>query len=260
MLGQLAVDLDQHVLGLLLDQRLGGEHVLDLRRADAVGQRPEGAVGGGVAVTADDGGARQREALLRAHHVDDALALVELVEILDAEFGSVLGQRLDLDAAFLFGDALGAVGGRHVVVDHGQRLLRVADLAAGHAQALEGLGARHFVDEVAVDVEQAGAVLCFMCQVIIPDLVIERARLGHRFCLRRSGFWGVFSGLQGDVKPRRSAHMAAMARPPGLAQCGQHLALPHRHGDQLLQPAEPRWHASPDPARRAGSDLARDLQ
>ena len=40
-----AVDLDPHVLGLGLDQRLGGEHMLDFRSADAVGERAEGAVG-----------------------------------------------------------------------------------------------------------------------------------------------------------------------------------------------------------------------
>ena len=71
---------DAHVLGLVLDQRLGGEHVLDLGGADAVGERAEGAVGRGVAVAADDGRARQGEALLRPDDVDDALALVELVE------------------------------------------------------------------------------------------------------------------------------------------------------------------------------------
>jgi hypothetical protein len=45
------------------------------------------------------------------------------------------------------------------VVDNGKRLLRMRDLAAGHAQALEGLRARHFMDEVAVDIEQAGTVV-----------------------------------------------------------------------------------------------------
>ncbi len=84
--GQLAVDHRAHVLGLLLDQRLRRQHVLDFRGADAVGQRAERAMRRGVAVAADDGGAGQREALLGADDVDDALALVELVEIFDAEF------------------------------------------------------------------------------------------------------------------------------------------------------------------------------
>ena len=96
---QLAVDGDAHVLRLLLDQRLGGEHVLDLGGADAVRERAEGAVRRGVAVAADDGHAGQGEALLRADDVDDALAAVELVEILDAEIAGVLGQRRDLRRA-----------------------------------------------------------------------------------------------------------------------------------------------------------------
>ena len=128
--------------------------MLDLAGADAVRQRAEGAVGRGVAVAADDRHARQREALLRPDDVDDALAAVELVVILDAEFARVLGQLLDLQPALGIGDALAAVGGLHVVVDDGERLVRRAHLAAGQAQALERLRARHLVDEVAVDVEE----------------------------------------------------------------------------------------------------------
>ena len=105
--------------------------------------------------------------------------------IFDAEVGGVLGQRLDLDAAFLVLDAELAVGrGRHVVVDDGQRLLGVADLAAGHAQAFEGLRAGHLVDEVAVDVEQAGAVVLAVDDVVVADLVVEGARCAH--CLNPS--------------------------------------------------------------------------
>ena len=46
---QLALVADPHGLGLVLDQALRGEHVLDLGGADAEGQRAERAVGGGVA-------------------------------------------------------------------------------------------------------------------------------------------------------------------------------------------------------------------
>ena len=108
--GQLAVDGDVHVLGLLLRQRLGGQHVLHLGGADAVRQRAEGAVRGGVAVAAHDGGAGQREALLGPDHVHDALPDVALVVVFDAEILGIAGQRLDLDAALLVLDALQAVG------------------------------------------------------------------------------------------------------------------------------------------------------
>ena len=103
--GSFAVDRHPHVLGLLLDQRLGGEHVLDLRRADAVRQRAERAVRRGMAVAADDGHARQGKALLRPDDVDDALPLVELVEILDAEILGVLRHGLDLQPALRIVDA-----------------------------------------------------------------------------------------------------------------------------------------------------------
>ena len=153
--------------------------MLDLGGADAVRQRAERAMGGGMAVAADDSGAGQRKALLGADHVDDALALVELVEILDAEFPGVLGHHPHLLDAFGIGIGLGAIGGRDVVVDDGQRLLRRAHLAPGLTQALEGLRRGHLVDEMAVDIEQAGAVIGFVNQMIVPDFVVQRGRFGH---------------------------------------------------------------------------------
>ena len=71
--GELALDRDRHRLGPHLGQRLGGQHVLDLARADAEGERAEGAVGGRVAVAADDRHARLGPALLGPDDVDDAL-------------------------------------------------------------------------------------------------------------------------------------------------------------------------------------------
>jgi hypothetical protein len=177
---QLPVDTHQHVLRLLLDQRLGRQHMLDFRRADAVGERAEGAMRRGVAVAADDGHPRQGEALLRPDNVDDALPAVGLVIIFDAEIGGVLRQRLDLNAAFLVLDAEFAVGrGRHVVVDDGQRLRRLAHRPAGHAQPFEGLRAGDLVDEMAVDIDQAGAVFLPVDDVVVKNLVVKRARCGH---------------------------------------------------------------------------------
>ena len=186
---RLAVDGDPHVLGLLLDQRLGGEHVLDLGRADAMGERAEGAVGRGVAVAADDGHAGEREALLGPDDVDDALAAVELVEILDAEILGVLGERRDLDRRFRIVDAVAAVGGRHVVVDDGERLLRRAHLPAGQAQALEGLRARHLVDEVPVDIEDARCRPC------------PRGRRDRPRSCRKASCSSGFSEFSGPISP-----------------------------------------------------------
>ena len=110
--------------GPALGQRLGGQHVLDLARADAERQRPERAVRGGVAVAADDRHARQRAALLGADDVDDALAGIAHREVGDAELGRVLAQHLDLAGRDRVGDRLVDVGRRDVVVLGGDRSAR----------------------------------------------------------------------------------------------------------------------------------------
>ena len=51
------------------------------------------------------------------------------------------------------------------------------DLAAGLADAFEGLGAGDFVHQVAVDVEHGGAVFFGVDDVFVKNLVVERA--GH---------------------------------------------------------------------------------
>src|SRR5918997_3694520 len=94
--GQLALEGDRHRLGPLLGERLGGEDVLDLRCADAEGQSPEGAVGGGVGVAADDHQPGLREAHLGPDDVDYALAHGAPRVELDAELLAVGAQRLHL--------------------------------------------------------------------------------------------------------------------------------------------------------------------
>ena len=154
--------------------------MLDLGRADAVRQGTESAVGRGVAVAADNGHARQGEALLRPDDVDDALADIACRIIFDAEIGRVLGKRFHLDAAFLILDAEMAIRrGRDVVIDNGQSLLRRTHGAVGHAQTLERLRARHFVDEMAIDVEKTGAVILLADQVVVPDFIVEGTRCAH---------------------------------------------------------------------------------
>ena len=95
---------DPHRLRPPLDQALGGEHVLDLGGADPEGERAEGAVGGGVAVAADDRHPGLGQPELGADHVHDPLAVgAERVDR-DAELLAVALQRLDLHARELVGD------------------------------------------------------------------------------------------------------------------------------------------------------------
>jgi len=140
---QLAGDLDLHVLGLLLDQRLRCQNVFDFRGADTMRQSAKSAVGGGVAVAANHGHAGQGPALLGANNVHDALAHVIHRIVMNAKFLGVLVERFNLNAALLvFDDTLQAFRrGRHVMVRHGDGFFWRTHLATRHAQTFKSLRA-----------------------------------------------------------------------------------------------------------------------
>ena len=188
----MAAHFDEHRLRLLLDQALGGQHVLHLGSADAEGQGAEGAVGGGVGVAADHRHSRQGGALFRPHHMDDPLT-----GVVDVEFGNGEGFAILVEGHHLkprdrvvdrFHPAMAVFGHRgHVVVGGGQVGPRPPRLAPGQPQPLEGLGRGHFVDQVAVDVEQAGAVLVGAHHMIVPQFVVECSRLHGALLVEATG-------------------------------------------------------------------------
>ena len=69
----LAIDADLERFWFILRQRLRRHDMFDFTRADAERECAERAVRRGVAVAADDRHAGLREALFRAHDVNDAL-------------------------------------------------------------------------------------------------------------------------------------------------------------------------------------------
>ena len=79
---QLTVHVHRHGLRPRLGQCLGREDVFDLRCTNTECDRPEGAVGGGVRVTADHGQSRLGQTELRADDVHDAL--VKITKTVDA--------------------------------------------------------------------------------------------------------------------------------------------------------------------------------
>ena len=179
--GKLAIHLHQHVLGFFLNERLGCQHMLHFRRTNAMRQGTESAMGGGVAIAAHNGGAGQGEALFGANHMDNALPLVALMEIFNAEFGRIGRQRFHLNPAFGLGNTLGTIGCGNIMVHHGERLFRMRHAATRHAKPLKGLRAGHFMDKMPINPQQGRAVLGLMHQMIVPDLVVKRARHGGRF-------------------------------------------------------------------------------
>jgi len=130
-------------------------------------------VGAGVGIAAHQGHAGLGEALLRADDVNDALAPVIHAELVEAEVVAVGVQGLHLGAGYCIGDARVAIRGGDVVVRRGQHGIDAPQLAAVHAQALEGLGAGHFMHQMPVDVDQGRAVGLHVDHVVVPQLVVK---------------------------------------------------------------------------------------
>ena len=109
---QLAHELEQHRLRTALVQRLRGEDVLDLGRADPERERAEGSVRRRVAVAADDRLPRLRQPELGPDHVDDALVPRAGAVEADAELLGVRSQRVELGLRHRVGRPAPAGSGR----------------------------------------------------------------------------------------------------------------------------------------------------
>ena len=176
--GQLAFHVDRHRLERLQGQRLRRQHMLDLARADAECQCTERPMRRGVGVSADDRHSGLREAKLGADDVYDTLLdAAERVQR-HAELGAVRAQRLELGPRDGIGDRLVDVRGRNVVILCRQREIGTAHGTTGVAQAVEGLRARHLMDEVQIDVQQVRLAVGTSNDVRIPDLLRQCA--SHR--------------------------------------------------------------------------------
>src|SRR5262249_42475776 len=153
------------------EQALRGEHVLDFRSADAEGEASECAVRAGMGVAANDSHSRQGRAVLRADDVNDPLAQVTKWEVsLGAELADVAIERVDLDAGSRIGNALLPVLGRRIMVGRCDDRAAAPWLAAGELESFERLGAGDFVHQMAIDVEQRGAVALRANDVVVPEL------------------------------------------------------------------------------------------
>ena len=136
------------------------------------------AVGGGVGVAAYHGHTGQCSALLGAYHVHDTLAWVVDFELFDAVLDAVIVQGLHLnkrDRVFNAAIALGALfhRGGHVVVRRCQVGIQTPGLTVGQTQAFKRLGRGHFVEQLAVDVDQRRTIIALFHQVLVPEFVVK---------------------------------------------------------------------------------------
>ena len=165
---QRAVDPQPHAFRARLPDRLGHQHMRHFRRADAKGVSAKRPVGGGVAVAANDQQAGQGDAELRRHHMSDALPGMALAEAGDAVLRCILLQLPDHPPRIV--RLHGAGARRHVMVGHAKCQVRPGHLRAARFRIGETVMGT-LVDEVAIDPEQAVAVVALDDGVGIPDFV-----------------------------------------------------------------------------------------
>lgn len=190
-----ALELDLECFGLLLQEALRGQHMLDLRGPDAQRESPESAVRRGMRVAADDGGAGKRKPQVRTDDVNDALLVAGDVEQRDVEILAIGAQRLDLCLGDRVLDIEAVLGG-DIVVHRGKGEVRPADLTSGEAKPLKGLRAGDLMHELAVDIKECGAVVQPGGHMRVPDLFEQSlchkldiiAQLQRREIGRRSFF------------------------------------------------------------------------
>ena len=159
-----------------LEERLRREDHLDLARPDPEGEGTERAVGARVGVTTDDRHARLRQAELRPDDVDDPLpGIADPVER-NAEFGAIGLELTNLGGRHLVEDRQAPVGRRDRVIGRGDRLGWAADSDSPSTQPGKGLRAGHLMDEMEVDRQDGRGARILGHDVVVPDLLDDRAR------------------------------------------------------------------------------------
>ena len=171
--GQRPVDLDATYFQRIEGQALRREHVAHLRRADAEGNRAEGAVGRGVAVAARDRHPRLRQSQLGSDHVDDALIVVAGRPEMDAGVAAVALQRSHHFLGHDVEERTLLRAGRHDVIGGGERAIGKRHLPAVLSQHVERLRRRHLMDEVEPDEQLRLPARQHADRVCVPDLLKE---------------------------------------------------------------------------------------
>src|SRR3546814_12992260 len=105
---QRAIDAHAHVARAALADRLGREHMFDLRGSDPERARPERAVRRGVAVAADDRHSRLRTTLLASDNMDDPPARLAHPENIDPDTALIFDQGFLRHARLAIGTPRGA--------------------------------------------------------------------------------------------------------------------------------------------------------
>src|SRR5258708_39981479 len=118
---QRTFDANIHRLGTLLQEALCGQDMLNFAGANTKGQCAHGTMRRGMRVAAYERHARQRDTLLRANNMHNALASVVHVEESHTEIPGILLHSGDTHLTGLVYNIehLAPADGRHIVIKHG---------------------------------------------------------------------------------------------------------------------------------------------
>src|SRR5690606_4975180 len=131
------------------------------------GQGTYRTVRAGVRVTTNHGHAGQGSALLGTNNVHNALTHIVHAEFGNAELFTVGVQGINLQTRDRVFNTILTGGGGDVVVCHSQVGTDAPRLATGQCQTFKGLGAGHFMQQVAINVDQTGAIRVLMHDVFV---------------------------------------------------------------------------------------------
>ena len=145
--------------------------MLDFGCANAERQRAKRTVGGGVRIAAYHRHAGQRQPRFGTDDVNDALTDIAQLEFGDAVFRAIGIKRFHLQTRHRIGDALRTIGGRHVMVGHGNRRIDATRRAVGQLQAFERLRAGDFMHQMAIDIEQRSPVIFDVYHMSVPQFL-----------------------------------------------------------------------------------------
>src|SRR5690606_21144324 len=130
---------------------LRSKYLRHLAGTNTEGNSPERAVRRGMAVATNDGHARLGDAQFRPDYVHNALFLVAQAVQFNVMLCAVLRQFIYLEPGHWFLNGQMLVFGGYVVVSGSDNLLLAVQGQAARFYLVKGLGAGHFMNQVAVN-------------------------------------------------------------------------------------------------------------
>ena len=172
---------------------LCGEDMFHFTGSNPKRQRSKCPVCGRVRISAHRDTPRQGKALFRSNNVNNPLTFVGKGKVFESKISYILFQLQYLRPTGRFFNKgfninqSGPIRCRDIVIDCHQSTIRSTDTASRQTQTFKRLGRCHFVDQVAVNVDQSRLTVV-IDQMFVPYLVVQGARTGGsgvRRCPRR---------------------------------------------------------------------------